>query len=227
MKIHGDIYDYSLVDYKNTNTKVKIICKIHGEFEQKPNYHIQGNGCPKCGGGVKLTTEEFIEKAQNKHGFRYEYHLVDYKNTNTKVKILCPDHGIFNQKPNYHIQGNGCPKCTSSGYSKIANEWLLSLRIPNLQTVLSPEGEFKIPGSYYRADGYCKDTNTVYEFHGDYWHGNPKKHKPYQINKKAHKTFGELYENTLRKKEYICSLGFSYVEMWESDFSYGLGSEST
>ena len=83
---------------------------------------------------------------------------------------------------------------------------------------MSPEGEFTIPGSNYKADGYCEETNTIYEFHGDYWHGNPKVFDPDETNKTVGKTFGELYENTLRKKEYVTSLRFNYVEMWESDF---------
>jgi hypothetical protein len=96
--------------------------------------------------------------------------------------------------------------------------WLDGLCITNLRTALSFEGEFTIPGSMYKADGYCEKTNTVYEFHGDYWHGNPKIFNPNEINKSVGKTFGELHENTLRKKEYILSLGFNYIEIWESDF---------
>lgn len=48
-EIHGDLYDYSFVDYINCSTKVKILCKIHKEFWQTPDSHMQGRGCPKCG----------------------------------------------------------------------------------------------------------------------------------------------------------------------------------
>ena len=44
-----DQYDYSLVRYVNNHTKVKIICPIHGVFEQTPDSHLQGAGCPRCG----------------------------------------------------------------------------------------------------------------------------------------------------------------------------------
>jgi hypothetical protein len=108
--VHGDKYDYSLVDYRNAKTKVKIICPEHGSFEQTPNNHLSGNNCPKCS-DKKLNTEEFIEKARNVHGDRYNYSIVVYNNKQTKVKIICPIHGDFEQRPDSHLNGNGCPHC--------------------------------------------------------------------------------------------------------------------
>jgi hypothetical protein len=107
---HGERYDYSLVEYVNNRTKVKIICPEHGIFEQKPNDHLY-YGCGKCGGTKKLTTDEFIVKAKILHGERYNYSLVEYKTAHLKVKIICPEHGIFEQKPNNHLMGKGCKKC--------------------------------------------------------------------------------------------------------------------
>ena len=113
-KIHGNKYDYSLVDYKNKHTKVRIVCPKHGIFEQRPNMHIKGQSCPKCSNCKRLTTEQFIEKAKKTHGSKYDYSLVEYKNSNTKVKIICPTHDIFEQKPGKHIVGNGCPNCSKN-----------------------------------------------------------------------------------------------------------------
>jgi len=112
-KIHNNKYDYSLVNYKNNDTKIKIICPIHGEFEQLPHHHTQGNGCPKCMYDDKrLNTEIFINRAKVKHNNKYDYSLVDYVGTYNKVKIVCPVHGEFEQKPCDHINGyRGCPKC--------------------------------------------------------------------------------------------------------------------
>ena len=70
-KIHGEYYDYSLVDYKGVKEDVKIICPKHGVFFQKPNYHLSGNGCPKC----KMSKIEFdILSELNKEGIKYEFH---------------------------------------------------------------------------------------------------------------------------------------------------------
>ena len=92
-KIHGDKYDYSLVEYIGARTKVKIICPQHGEFEQRPGAHFNGGrGCKQCGFNIRqrLTTEQFIERARKLHGDKYDYSLVQYVNNRTKVKIICP-----------------------------------------------------------------------------------------------------------------------------------------
>lgn len=215
INIHGDTYDYSLVEYKTMKTKVNVICKVHGEFEQRADNHMSGKGCFLCKNN-KLDTQKFIKKSIEIHGDLYDYSLVDYIHSHKKVLIICKTHGVFSHTANSHLKGHGCLRCGLCGYSKMAINWLESLDITNLRTALSPEGEFTIPGSLYKADGYCEETNTVYEFHGDYWHGNPLKYNPEDMNKSVGKTFGELYENTIRKKEYILSLGFNYIEMWES-----------
>lgn len=115
-KLFGDYYDYSLVDYVNNNTKVKIICPVHGVFEQVPRNHTSGIGCWKCGRVVtanktRHTTAEFIENATKIHGDKYDYSEVEYTRTQDKVKIICKKHGAFYQRPNQHIKGNGCPVC--------------------------------------------------------------------------------------------------------------------
>jgi len=117
-KVHGDKYDYHLVKYINAKTKVKIICPQHGVFEQLPNNHYK-HGCSICAYNQKKynqhSTEDFIKQAHIIHRNKYDYSLVDYKTAHTKVKIICPVHGVFQQKPNNHIsQQNGCPLCYSN-----------------------------------------------------------------------------------------------------------------
>lgn len=114
--IHGDKYDYSKVDYKGTKIHIKIICPIHGEFEQIPNNHLSGNGCKKCFSNRQYINhisdkEEFINKALLKHINKYTYQNVIYKNNNEKVIITCPVHGNFQQTPKGHLSGYGCIKC--------------------------------------------------------------------------------------------------------------------
>ena len=111
ISVHGNKYDYSQVHYLNSMEKVKIICPEHGIFEQKPNDHKQGIGCPNCNISKPKTQEETIEQFINVHNNKYDYSKVEYTNTKTKVEIICSDHGSFFQKPNNHKQGAGCPKC--------------------------------------------------------------------------------------------------------------------
>lgn len=112
---YGDKYDYSKVDYTNSQIKVCIICCKHGEFWQKPSEHLQGYGCPICGGTQKLTLCQFIERAKEKHGNKYDYSNANYINNGTKIEIRCKVCGNnFWQTPRDHSNGKGCPKCKQS-----------------------------------------------------------------------------------------------------------------
>lgn len=117
-KVHGDTYDYSLVNYINNNTKVKIICSKHGIFEQSSKNHIiNKNRCPKCsmsevGESKKPKLTELIKSFRKIHKNKYDYSKVNYINSHVKISILCPMHGEFKQKPMAHLQlKQGCPKC--------------------------------------------------------------------------------------------------------------------
>lgn len=221
-KIHGDKYDYSLVNYEGNKSKVIIICKSHSkphQFQQTPNCHLTGNGCDKCG-GHDITTEDFIDAAKKIHGDKYDYSLVDYKRHDSEVKIICDKHGLFLQKPTYHINTKlGCYKCAHSGFSKKQIEWLEyesekdGIFIEHAMNV----GEYKV--GKYKVDGYCEDTKTAYQFHGDYWHGNPNIHDKDKINEICKKTMGHLYEETIKKDEYIKNKGYKLVIMWENDWN--------
>lgn len=113
---HGYKYDYSKVDYVNTKQKAVIICPEHGSFHQTPANHMEGQGCPECGRISRATSQrysskEFFNSVQAIHGKRYDYSEVNYVNSQTKVKIICTEHGPFYMKPNSHFNGQGCPKC--------------------------------------------------------------------------------------------------------------------
>lgn len=112
LKIHGSKYDYSLSIYKNANSKITIICKSHGEFKQKVSNHLSGQGCPKCSGKSKYTNSTFSNKANDIHGYLYDYSMVSYVNNYTNVDIICREHGIFSQRPSVHLKGHGCPECS-------------------------------------------------------------------------------------------------------------------
>ena len=118
-KIHGDKYDYSNVIYKGAFEKVCIICKEHGEFWQKANNHLNGDGCKKCYNAKKrMCLELFISLSKNIHGDKYDYSKVEYINSRTKVCIICPKHGEFWQTPHSHLNGRGCPVCKESNLER-------------------------------------------------------------------------------------------------------------
>lgn len=126
-KVHGDRYDYSEVVYVMINSKVNIVCKIHGIFEQSPYKHMKGQGCKKCNyennnKTRRLDTEKFIKKAKEIHGNKYDYSLSKFTRSNEKVKILCKEHGEFIQEANSHLQGAGCRDCGYNSFKSMPRD---------------------------------------------------------------------------------------------------------
>lgn len=125
LEIHGDRYDYSMTNYINYRTDVSVKCKLHGEFNQNAHNHLTGHGCPTCkalliGNNKRSNVNEFVIGAKKTHGNIYDYSLVNYINNYTRVKIICSIHGEFEQTPNAHLVGCGCPICRESkGESEI------------------------------------------------------------------------------------------------------------
>ena len=111
ISIHKNKYSYG--KYNGNNFKLDIFCPIHGKFQQMAYSHIAGHGCGKCD-NKHQTTDDFIQKADIIHNNKFDYTKTTYINSTTKVVIICPIHGEFEQKPVYHLQKNGCPRCASS-----------------------------------------------------------------------------------------------------------------
>ena len=114
--IHNNKYDYSNVVYETSLHTVIIICPIHGEFNQRPKHHLRGNGCKQCSlmessELQRLSFDEFIYRSDMVHDHLYNYDQVVYINMTTPVIIICSIHGLFTQKPQYHIRGSGCQEC--------------------------------------------------------------------------------------------------------------------
>lgn len=111
----GERFNYSEVVYVNAYTNVKIICKEHGSFLQRPTNHLTfKHGCPKCANNSCEnfdTKDVFIKKARSVHGDNYDYSMVEYTNSQEKVIIICTKHGEFHQAPSSHLQNHGCPNC--------------------------------------------------------------------------------------------------------------------
>ena len=167
-RVHGDKYDYSLVNYKGVFTPIRIICPIHGEFEQKPRDHVQGCGCSKCAGNNKLTTETFIEKAHKIHGNKYDYSKVNYINNYTKVCIICPEHGEFWMKPNNHINGQeqGCPKCSESHGEKFIRTYFVNNNIEFERNYIIDIDKSINKSGTAKIDFYVPKYNLAIEYNG-------------------------------------------------------------
>ena len=162
--IHKNIYNYSLVEYQKSDINVKIICRIHDIFEMTPNRHLKGFGCQKCKIDKLFgTTEIFIKKATIVHNDKYDYSFVEYFNAKTKIKISCSNHGIFEQIPNDHLNGAGCPKCNQSRGEKI-----IATNLQNKNIIYNYKHTFDnfkyIKNLFF--DFYLPDLNTCIEYDG-------------------------------------------------------------
>lgn len=222
--IHGDRYDYSKVDYQGRHKHVTIVCSEHGEFSQKPVYHtLREAGCPLCANFVcpRDTFDDFVAKANNTHGGIYSYSAEHYTCSTEKTTITCKVHGNFKQLPYMHIYGQGCPTCATGPQSRSALAWLSYRSKVDGVDIRTTEngGEYLIPGTKYKVDGFCALTNTVYEFHGDFWHGNPNTQDPNAIHPVCNRTMGELYERTIAREKVIKALGYNLITIWESDWN--------
>lgn len=162
--IHGEKFDYSLVNFINYKTKIKIMCPEHGLFEQTIGSHIdQKTGCSKCSKKYSYNNLEFIEKAKIIHGTKFDYSLVEYVNSYSKIKILCPEHGVFEQTPSNHLSGKGCEICNISKSEIIISNYLIKNNINFIQQHKFINCKFKRALPF---DFYLPDLNICIEFNG-------------------------------------------------------------
>jgi hypothetical protein len=157
-KIHGELYSYENSQYKNNHTKVIINCKNHGDFLQRPQDHLRGKGCLQCSlDRIRLSQDDFIQKARAIHGDRYNYSETMYRGHSYRIKIICLKHGAFYQLAGGHLVGHGCRNCTQ-----------------NIMTTSEFLGKSKeIHGDIYIYDktkymGTDKKINITCRVHGDF-----------------------------------------------------------
>lgn len=217
--IHNNEYDYSNFQYLHTDSPSIIVCKYHGNFLQSAHSHLMGRGCQlcgriKCGQKQLITTNNFIEQANIIHNNKYLYDRTWLAGMKNNVIITCRLHGDFQQRPDNHLKQIGCPKC-SRIVSKPEMAWLEMLNISDENR----HKTIKIGNLRFSADAYVPETNTIYEFYGDFWHGNPIKYKSEDINIVNKKTFGELYLKTIEREKILINSGYKIVSIWENDFN--------
>lgn len=164
-EVHSNKYDYSEVEYVSTKKPVKIICPIHGPFTQCPGDHLKGWGCSKCSGKHKPTREEWIERANKKHNFKYDYSKVEYENNRTPICIICPEHGEFWQTPSSHLRGEGgCKSCLS------INKWKRQHKSTE-QFITDANKIHHYIYDYSKVEYYNKITKIciICSKHGEFW----------------------------------------------------------
>lgn len=185
-------------------------------WKVRPNNIQKGQGCPNCGKAAKLSNEQYKEKLKNTSFI----HLTPYLGSDIKIThkhTICGHE--WEVRPHDILRGQNCPKCSKRNYSSIAINWLNSFNNPNIIHAENG-GEKSIAG--YKVDGYDPVTNTVYEFHGDVYHGNldifSEDDTCHPFNKII--TAGELWNNTFNKMLKLSELS-TVIYIWERDYKNG------
>lgn len=165
---HGGKYLYDKVDYRGVFSKIVITCPEHGDFEQEAREHARGHGCPKCanestGKKSMLSREDAISRARSVHGNLYDYSLFEYKGHSVKATIICPEHGAFEQLPNNHFVGAGCPMCSSSSLELVTREVLNEFCIEYEQEMRFDLCRSKYPLPF---DFFIQEFNVLIECQG-------------------------------------------------------------
>lgn len=280
IKKHGDKYIYDLVDYKNAITKVSIICPKHGLFQITPNSHLNGSGCYLCGrekvNKSRLTSnDDFIKKCKIIHNGLYDYSKVEYKGVKSYITIICYKHGDFKQKASKHLLGQGCRKCRDEksfvDFKKMCldkypeyeyDKLIYNGMYKDVLITCTKHGDFskKAIDFYHKGrvcpkcinrcasieesnwlddmgvdidnrniyikfgkktlcvDGIDYENKIIYEFYGDFFHGNPMVYKKDDINPLLKETYGNLYNKTCSKEKIIIENGYKLVTIWQSDY---------
>jgi hypothetical protein len=222
--VHGNKFSYEKTSYTKSTNKVIITCPNHGDFQQVAAKHLIGQDCIKCSHEDKQkenasSIEEFISKASKLHQEIYDYTNVVYVNNKTKVKIICKKcKEPFEQRPDSHLIGKGCPKCLFLGVSnqeKEICEFVNSVYdgkvISNTRDVIAPK----------ELDIYLPDKKFAIEYNGLFWHKEDVLHKDYhynktlECNKKGIKLFHIFSDEWIEKQEIVKSMILSRLNMSE------------
>jgi len=161
---HKGKYTYDRAVYTLAKAKIIVTCPIHGDFKVEASSHLYGTGCVKCAyvqntNLKRGTNEKFIAKAIKQHGDKYVYDEVVYVNSKTKVVIICPTHGRFEQTPGNHIFGYGCPGCgfIKCGKSKRGDTARYVTRAKSVHGDRYDYSDVNFLGMHERIDIICRE----------------------------------------------------------------------
>ena len=213
-KKYGNKYDYSDVEYVSAKTKIRITCPIHGKFELSPEKFLNNKyGCYQCSietrsSKRKIGLNNFIKKAKEIHGDKYDYSKVVYVNNRTKVCIICPQHGEFWQTPDSHLRknSNGCDKCANSHKAKTKTKTTEQF----IKEARQVHGD-KYNYSKVNYENCFKQVCIICPKHGEFWQ-TPDNHLQ---NKGCPHCLESKLEENVRKKLNIKNIEFSFQKTFD------------
>lgn len=210
-------------EYISAFTPLWFRCDAGHRWKTTPSNIINNKQtCRVCTGKAKKTTTQFVAQLNDRYP---EIELVNgqtYTTAHSKLVFRCNKGHEWSTRPIDVLVGYGCPECVRRGYSRKSITWLDSIATTQHLHIRHAEngGEYAIPDTAFYADGFCETTNTVYEFYGDVYHGNPKL---FQDTDKCHPydkrlTAKALYERTMKREQILRDCGYNVVTIWEHDY---------
>ena len=196
-------------------SKVRVVCERGHIHNVSPGYLSKGIGCKLCLTESKRTPFDQVVKEFNESGF-----IVlskEYVSAHTPLVVECKNGHTIRKRLISVREGKECYQCTRKSRSKVSQRWLDGLEIPPLQREIT----LSVGGDRIRVDAFSPETNTVYEFLGDYWHGNPSTKNLQEVNEISGRTFQELYSQTFQRFDKLRAAGFNIIYVWENDFKNG------
>jgi len=227
-RITNESYDKFLIDNNIELERVGNVTRKMNILEHKStSTGVRVNVRPST---IYLNRRYDISKIRNKSDYvmwlkthRPEYELIgEYTTSHTKtIHKHIPTGVEWNVKPNNIQQGQCSPHLSTNGYSKRSIQWMNFISQQEGIDIQHAEngGEYTIP-NVGKVDGYNADHNIVFEYHGDFWHGNPAIYNPTDTNPISHKTYGQLYEHTKIRDNNIVEQGYTLITIWDSQLDY-------
>lgn len=223
--------DLQIVEIERRNGKlyIDVKCLVCGCLSNKAYSNLmRRHGCKACAAAkaserMMKSHEQYVKDVSARHGNAVEV-LSPYKGDNKKVKLRCKDGHTWRAHAGSILQGRYCPHCnTPKKYSFVAIRWLESIAEKEGIKIEHAEngGERRFPDLNITVDGFCEETNTVYEFYGDTWHGNPKKFsaedRPHPFD--TNLTAAAIWKRDAAREQALRDAGYRVITIWESDWN--------
>lgn len=221
-ELYGDFYIYDNVVIKNAREKVKIICPIHGEFWQTPDAHMHGHKCPECSKCKRRDTQSFIKECDLIHGNKYDYSKVVYKNRETAVCIICPEHGEFLQTPKSHLSGCGCPKCANN--VKLSTEEFIE-RCHRVWGDLYDYSKVNYVRSIDEVEIICKKHGTFFQTANSHLSGHGCPHcanEEYLEEKRLYEYVIANLDDTAERGYHFDFLNRQHIDVYSPKYNVGI-----